>query len=484
MSASSAHEQPYTVRELAAHIEIESLWLEVTHGGQHAEPPLQSLVSSALRLTGADGCAVALPERAAGGQIRCQASAGSAPPVGASLDISKGLSGHCVRMGAAMVCDDTAADARVDPEACRALNLKSALIVPVKDGSGVIGVVEVFASRPAAFDAEHVRIMEQIAEVAAAAHTSFAGVDRVSAPTRPERTELAAWPSELPAALQPATNVDPDIESLVARIRREVLPAADADEPPSNINEKRRATRIVLISAAAVGALAIALGLYSAMRTARPSVVSPNPPATSTAASEEPPSPSEMSKATAKKSGSKRSASAVRRGYAAPSSKSEDIHLADSSNNDASAVVLPPSSPSAGNVVDEVSPPALNVSHSPVEISEVVPKTVFPTLNSPAPVKATPNAAIHAHVDPPRLLRKTSPIYPPTALASHISGTVVLQAKIGANGHVEGVDILRGSGLFAFAATNAVRQWKYQPAQVDGRPVKSDVVITVNFSPN
>lgn len=81
-----------------------------------------------------------------------------------------------------------------------------------------------------------------------------------------------------------------------------------------------------------------------------------------------------------------------------------------------------------------------------------------------------------------RLLRRIDPIYPETAKSQHIQGAVVLEAQVLSDGTVGNVAILQGDPVLAQAATEAVKQWKYQPYYVKGQPVERQERITVKFS--
>ena len=59
---------------------------------------------------------------------------------------------------------------------------------------------------------------------------------------------------------------------------------------------------------------------------------------------------------------------------------------------------------------------------------------------------------------------------------------VVLEAVIGRTGDVVDVRVLRGCGLgLDESALTAVRQWKYTPTTINGRPVEVIATVTVNF---
>jgi protein TonB len=76
------------------------------------------------------------------------------------------------------------------------------------------------------------------------------------------------------------------------------------------------------------------------------------------------------------------------------------------------------------------------------------------------------------------------PEYPDIARTARMEGRVVLQAVIGRDGTVSKVEVLSCSQpLLGFedAAIEAVRQWRYEPALADGRPVDVYFTILVDF---
>lgn len=85
-------------------------------------------------------------------------------------------------------------------------------------------------------------------------------------------------------------------------------------------------------------------------------------------------------------------------------------------------------------------------------------------------------------VQQPEVIHRVEPIYPPALLRMHKEGVVVLQALITANGDVQKIEILRSDHpLFAQTAINAVSQWKYRAAKLDGKPVAVYFTVTVMF---
>jgi len=79
------------------------------------------------------------------------------------------------------------------------------------------------------------------------------------------------------------------------------------------------------------------------------------------------------------------------------------------------------------------------------------------------------------------LLQKVQPGYPEQALRAGMQGPVVLQAWIARDGTIRELKLIRGSFLLGEAAYQAVKQWRYQPYLLNGRPVEAQTLVTVDF---
>jgi putative methionine-R-sulfoxide reductase with GAF domain len=133
---------------------------ELEAGGYDRAAALQLIAERALTFTRATGCAIAL---STGAEMICEASAGSdAPPLGTRLQASSGFSGECVRSGRCLRCDDSETDDRVDRGGCRALGVRSIVAVPIRRGTRVAGLLEVFSSQPYAFNPEDISVLQQL----------------------------------------------------------------------------------------------------------------------------------------------------------------------------------------------------------------------------------------------------------------------------------------------------------------------------------
>jgi protein TonB len=77
------------------------------------------------------------------------------------------------------------------------------------------------------------------------------------------------------------------------------------------------------------------------------------------------------------------------------------------------------------------------------------------------------------------IANNVSAIYPTTAKGQQ--GTVVLQVLIARDGSVQDAKFMQGSLVFARNAIEAVRQWKFKPYLLNGRPVSVQTQMTVKF---
>jgi protein TonB len=81
----------------------------------------------------------------------------------------------------------------------------------------------------------------------------------------------------------------------------------------------------------------------------------------------------------------------------------------------------------------------------------------------------------------PALLRRVEPVYPPLAVAANIEATVILDAIVDEEGQVKDVTVLRSGGVLDKAAMEAVRQWRYEPLLLNGRPAPFQLTVVLSF---
>ena len=79
-------------------------------------------------------------------------------------------------------------------------------------------------------------------------------------------------------------------------------------------------------------------------------------------------------------------------------------------------------------------------------------------------------------------MERVEPEYPPLAVQAQIQGVVILEAVVDRQGPVEDVRVLRSIPLLDGAAVTAVRQWRYSPLLLNGKPERFVLTVTVSFS--
>jgi protein TonB len=99
--------------------------------------------------------------------------------------------------------------------------------------------------------------------------------------------------------------------------------------------------------------------------------------------------------------------------------------------------------------------------------------------NQPA-APAAP-VAVGGDVKPAHLISSVAPAYPTLAKAQSVAGDVRVDALIDAAGRVTTMKIVSGPSLLRQAAMDALRQWKYQAATLDGKPVAMHLTVTIQF---
>ena len=106
----------------------------------------------------------------------------------------------------------------------------------------------------------------------------------------------------------------------------------------------------------------------------------------------------------------------------------------------------------------------------------------------PPPVKEAPKPVtpkqirVGGNVQAAKLVRQPKPAYPPLAKQARIQGLVRFNAVIGKDGSIQNLTLVSGHPLLVPSATEAVRQWVYQPTLLNNEPVEVVTQIDVNFT--
>jgi hypothetical protein len=432
-----------------------SVALQPPRGGHEAADLRQEIIASNLgrqaaldmvadrlvRLTRAAGAAIAWSDGSHGNDVICQASSGNAPGVGTKLDVGSSITGECFRTGNIVSVSDAQKDARLDAELCRELDLRSLLIVPVTSGNEVIGVVEVFSPVAGNFDGGDILLLGSVAEIIAEVY------NQQRAPTPAVKVAfdipITEQTEDAPPA-QNATVVEIEVDTEPAHPRTEVLDSSDARRPstsdpstpedfPGNAVGSGRSRRYLLGIALLITG-GIGLGDYLDWHFV----------------------PSWMT-------------------------RGKSVHAAVPAGPPAA------SSPSLAVVVPQHEP-------GPAEAATITPgktsSTAKPVIASNSDIQFRPLAAdavadhrVSPQVTPAKLIRRVEPNVPDFARDAGIAGPILLSATIGTDGRLKNIKLVSGNGALALEAFRAMREWRYRPYLLDGKPIEANTRIVIDFHP-
>ena len=106
-----------------------------------------------------------------------------------------------------------------------------------------------------------------------------------------------------------------------------------------------------------------------------------------------------------------------------------------------------------------------------------------PRQDNPTQEPDAPKRVIHMTVSDLQaaITTRVEPVYPAVAAWAGISGTVIVHILVNQKGDVISTTHLEGHPLLKNAAATAVRDWKFKPAEADGKPVKMDGMAAIKF---
>jgi TonB family protein len=177
-----------------------------------------------------------------------------------------------------------------------------------------------------------------------------------------------------------------------------------------------------------------------------------------------------------------------------PKAKSGDSDVARAPENSVEVVEPATKKPSLGNVrlakpkigrspnvqANSATEPNLELSGDVVPAGESSLSANFADTTMQPAAPAAP-VAVGGDVKPARMISSVAPMYPALAKSQHIAGSVRVDALVDTNGRVTTMKIVSGPSMLHQAAMDALRQWKYQPATLDGKPVPMHLTVTIQF---
>lgn len=103
---------------------------------------------------------------------------------------------------------------------------------------------------------------------------------------------------------------------------------------------------------------------------------------------------------------------------------------------------------------------------------------------APRKPKMTPaSATTDPRIQPPTVLERVQPEYPMEARKAGLEGSVVLELTVGEDGILQDVRVKRPLEMgLTESAVEAVRQWRFSPATIEGRAVPFVYHVQIKFS--
>jgi protein TonB len=100
------------------------------------------------------------------------------------------------------------------------------------------------------------------------------------------------------------------------------------------------------------------------------------------------------------------------------------------------------------------------------------------------PVNTSAPAALRqSNLEPMQVIRTVPPIYPAIAKMRRLSGQVMVEFTVGKDGKAHNPKLLSGQATFKDAAFEAIRQWTFKPAKLDGKPIEQTTQVKMDFHP-
>jgi TonB-like protein len=147
------------------------------------------------------------------------------------------------------------------------------------------------------------------------------------------------------------------------------------------------------------------------------------------------------------------------------------------------------SADSGGRVRSRSTAPAANTKRNNLHAaagSGTQPGTVAGNAAAPASPSSVSDSSVAVAADAegvvaPKLIRGHKSMAPPEMIRNYITGNVNVDALVDATGHVRSVSVLSGPEKLRATAIEEMKQYLYQPAGRNGKPVPAHVQVSLQF---
>ena len=147
--------------------------------------------------------------------------------------------------------------------------------------------------------------------------------------------------------------------------------------------------------------------------------------------------------------------------------------------NSPSRNAAPSASPAATDAANPSAPLLLSLPETPISASGSI--AIRATGMVPIPAGDAQSAQRARNLQIGQLTKMVEPVYPPDARQARVEGTVKLHVMVGADGEIQSFRPVSGPESLTQAAMAAVREWRYSPTLLNGKPVEMQEDVSFVF---
>jgi hypothetical protein len=145
---------------------------------------------------------------------------------------------------------------------------------------------------------------------------------------------------------------------------------------------------------------------------------------------------------------------------------------------DSAARIRSRAAPATGSAKRNSLQPAANSGTQPGTVAGNAAAPVSPSNGADSSIAA---AADTEGVVAPKLIRGHKSMAPPDMIRNYITGSVNVDAVVDSTGHVRSVTVVSGPEKLRATAIEEMKQYLYQPAKKNGKPVPAHVQVSLQF---